>query len=201
MFLRAGLLFQGLSWNSCLSRGPCAHCSVERLNRCWVNTLRRTASDALESVLKLFYMQSMRFLLTVAAFAVLPLETVYASPSKPSTLPHMQQQTPHTRRLGRPSTSAPVGSGESHNPLEFYRAANLRLADPSAAQLTVNETRLRHSGQWVEACWHGVGFPAADDYVALVVPSNATLKETAPAKYQWAALSPTHMQHGRGCLK
>ena len=203
MLLRAGLLIVVSTTLPQLLSIPWPLRTLQRrvLNRCW-NSLRQTrASDARGSILKLFDMQPMGFLLTVVAFAVLPLETVNASPAVPSTLPHVQRPTPHTRRLGRPRSSAPFGSGESHNPLEFYHAANLRLADPSAARLTVNETRLRHSGQWVEACWHGVGFPAADDYVALVVPFNATLKETAPAKYQWAALSPTHMQHGHGCLK
>jgi hypothetical protein len=42
---------------------------------------------------------------------------------------------------------------------------------------------------------------AADDYVALLVPSQALLNETVPAKYQWAAMSASHLTHGAGCLK
>jgi acid phosphatase type 7 len=92
-------------------------------------------------------------------------------------------------------------SFEQHNPIELYRAANVRLSDQSQARISVNSTMLRSSGEWVEVCWHGVGFPAADDYVALMVPADAAMNETAPAKYQWCAVSESHLRHGSGCLK
>lgn len=93
-----------------------------------------------------------------------------------------------------------------HNPIEFYRAANVRrdtllLSDQRRASVSVNTTTLRASGEWVEVCWKDVGFPAADDYVALIVPADAAMNETAPAKYQWAAVSDSHLRDGRGCLK
>jgi Fn3-like domain from Purple Acid Phosphatase len=90
---------------------------------------------------------------------------------------------------------------EQHNPIELYRAVNVRLGDQSQASISVNSTVLRSSGEWVEVCWHGVGFPAADDYVALMVLADAAMNETAPAKYQWCAMSESHLRHGRGCLK
>lgn len=93
-----------------------------------------------------------------------------------------------------------------HNPIEFYRAANVRhdmllLSDQKRASISVNTTTLHASGEWVEICWKDVGFPAADDYVALIVPANAAMNETAPAKYQWAAVSDSHLREGHGCLK
>ena len=90
---------------------------------------------------------------------------------------------------------------EQHNPIELYRAANVRLGDQPQASISVNSTMLRSSGEWVEVCWHGVGFPAADDYVALMVPAAAAMNETAPAKYQWCAVSESHLRHGSGCLR
>ena len=90
---------------------------------------------------------------------------------------------------------------EQHNPIELYRAANVHLDDQSQASIRVNSTVLRSSGEWVEVCWRGVGFPAADDYVALMVPADAAMNETAPAKYQWCAVSESHLRHGSGCLK
>mmetsp|Transcript_1844 Transcript_1844/g.5402 ORF Transcript_1844/g.5402 Transcript_1844/m.5402 type:complete len:625 (-) Transcript_1844:225-2099(-) len=106
------------------------------------------------------------------------------------------------------SGSAAVGGGShaqmQHNPLELYRAKNVpyySFGDDASVTLTVNETTLTHSGQWVEVCWKDLPFPSTDDYVALIVPSNALLNETAPAKYQWAARSDRHLTHGHGCLK
>lgn len=91
-----------------------------------------------------------------------------------------------------------------HNPLERFRIDHVASDSPrahSAVSLTVNDTILRHSGQWVEVCWHNLPFPSADDYVALLVPSQAMLNETVPTKYQWAAMSASHLAHGTGCLK
>ena len=55
--------------------------------------------------------------------------------------------------------------------------------------------------QWAEVCWKGVRMPAADDYIALYVPANADTTRTAPVKYQWAALTMSHLQTGSGCLR
>jgi Fn3-like domain from Purple Acid Phosphatase len=108
----------------------------------------------------------------------------------------------HGRQLSRMMRSGSLHkeSFEQHNPMELYRAANVRVGDRLRASMSVNTTVLRSSGEWVEACWHDVGFPAADDYVALLVPADAAMNETAPAKYQWCALSESHLRHGHGCL-
>jgi Fn3-like domain from Purple Acid Phosphatase len=110
---------------------------------------------------------------------------------------HSARQHSRVMRAG----SLHKDSFEQHNPIELYHAANVRLGDQSQASISVNSTMLRSSGEWVEVCWHGVGFPAADDYVALMVPAAAAMNETAPAKYQWCAVSESHLRHGRGCLK
>jgi Fn3-like domain from Purple Acid Phosphatase len=109
----------------------------------------------------------------------------------------------HVRQLNRMMRTGSLqkNSFEQHNPIESYRAANVRLGDQPRASIGVNTTVLRSSGDWVEVCWRGLGFPAADDYVALLVPANAATNETAPAKYQWCAKSDSHLRHGRGCLR
>lgn len=55
--------------------------------------------------------------------------------------------------------------------------------------------------EWVSVCWEGVTMPAADDFIALYVPANADITLSSPVKYQWAALTPTHLTLGSGCLK
>lgn len=129
-----------------------------------------------------------------AAAALQPAQQLHASAARQSGA---ASQLSRALRLGGSDSQ----SFEQHNPLEFYRAANVRLSDQMRASMSVNTTVLRASGEWVEACWKDVGFPAADDYVALIVPADAAINETAPAKYQWAALSDTHLREGRGCLK
>ncbi len=135
--------------------------------------------------------------------------------SRPATSlqPHTQQHASAAQHeaglLGNRAVRAGGSGGDDghgfmqQNPMELYRAANVRhdVGWPTAVSLTVNTTKLQRSGQWVEVCWKNVGFPATDDYVALIVPAESTLAETAPAKYQWAAVSKTHLTEGRGCLK
>lgn len=154
-------------------------------------------------------MVQMRHSILLAAVALCLLRP--ASSTQPHTQAHASAAQLGSSMLGSRAVRAGSSAGgdghghgfELHNPMEFYRAANVRfdMGWPTRANLTVNTTMLQHSGQWVEVCWENVGFPATDDYVALIVPAHAALTETAPAKYQWAALSDTHLQEGRGCLK
>ena len=43
--------------------------------------------------------------------------------------------------------------------------------------------------------------PSADDYIALYVSADADITRSSHVKYQWAALSPTHLLSGTGCLQ
>lgn len=57
-----------------------------------------------------------------------------------------------------------------HNPLEGYQVKNVasydaRPRNESPAVLTVNDTSLRHNGQWVEVCWRHLPFPSTGQLV------------------------------------
>lgn len=61
----------------------------------------------------------------------------------------------------------------------------LRYGPPLAhASSQVNTTLLKRSGDWVEVSWSGSYTPSHWDYVALVVPADADVRSTAPAKYK-----------------
>jgi hypothetical protein len=56
------------------------------------------------------------------------------------------------------------------------------LQDPEI-KLEVNSSVLRQSGEWFEVTWRGVPEPSYMDWVALWVPADANITETAPAKW------------------
>eukprot|EP00193_Tetraselmis_chui_P020184 CAMPEP_0177794908 /NCGR_PEP_ID=MMETSP0491_2-20121128/25918_1 /TAXON_ID=63592 /ORGANISM="Tetraselmis chuii, Strain PLY429" /LENGTH=546 /DNA_ID=CAMNT_0019317639 /DNA_START=179 /DNA_END=1817 /DNA_ORIENTATION=- len=72
------------------------------------------------------------------------------------------------------------------NALEYITVANTKedyLAEEFLT-LSVNTTLLGESGDWVEVSWTGTYTPSYWDYVALIVPSDADVRTTAPAKYK-----------------
>lgn len=85
------------------------------------------------------------------------------------------------------SGSAAVGGGShaqmQHNPLELYRAKNVpyySFGDDASVTLTVNETTLTHSGQWVEVCWKDLPFPST---------GAVSLQCTTPAAFTFICFS------------
>jgi len=95
--------------------------------------------------------------------------------------------------LGAVGTSAVTPAGAEapgydrhENALELIgvRRTEERWADPAFLALTVNTTLLKRSGDWVEVSWSGSYTPSHWDYVALVVPADADVRSTAPAKYK-----------------
>lgn len=52
-----------------------------------------------------------------------------------------------------------------------------------------------------QVTWQGVTDPREDDWVALLVPGDALLNTTAPAKWLAASSVPTHMEGGAGLLR
>lgn len=91
----------------------------------------------------------------------------------------------------------------AHNPLELIHVNALKHELDNNIQLTLNSTVLEagHSFQWFELSWKGVSHPSYGDWVGLIVPAGADVTQTAPAKYQTAALDPNHVRSGEGKLK
>jgi hypothetical protein len=80
----------------------------------------------------------------------------------------MQHRTFHdfqaASAAGQSTGQIAANEMQMHNPLERFRIDNVASDSPrahSAVSLTINDTILRHSGQWVEVCWHNLPFPSA----------------------------------------
>ena len=50
---------------------------------------------------------------------------------------------------------------------------------------------LETSGEWLQVSWTGVYTPSYWDFVALMVPANASVRTTAPAKYKMTRFAET----------
>lgn len=76
-------------------------------------------------------------------------------------------------------------------------------APESSIVLRLNSTLLEagHSHHWFELSWSGVQQPSYADWLGLIVPAGADITNTAPAKYQIAAMDKNHVKRGEGRLK
>jgi len=55
----------------------------------------------------------------------------------------------------------------------------------AAASLTVNETLLTKSGEWISVTWAGIPYPSSSDMIALFSPSSVNLTTHVPVKYKY----------------
>eukprot|EP00882_Tetradesmus_deserticola_P023160 GHRQ01025198.1.p1 GENE.GHRQ01025198.1~~GHRQ01025198.1.p1 ORF type:complete len:125 (-),score=20.52 GHRQ01025198.1:835-1209(-) len=92
---------------------------------------------------------------------------------------------------------------DTHNPLERINLQASFHAFESSINLRLNSTVLEagHSHQWFELAWNGVQQPSYADWVGLIVPAGADITQTAPAKYQIAAMDKNHVRKGEGRLR
>lgn len=88
------------------------------------------------------------------------------------------------------------------NPLEAVAVRAVTRALDPAVFVTPDRFDLADGrGEWFDVAWGGVPDPSYEDWVALVVPADADLSRTAPAKWKFAAMSPTHLTDGAGNLR
>ncbi|KXZ48677.1 hypothetical protein GPECTOR_26g580 [Gonium pectorale] len=89
-----------------------------------------------------------------------------------------------------------------HQPLERLRVRAVSNRRDSAISIRPDRNTLeRGAGEWFTVSWAGVPDPKYDDWIAVVVPANASLSETAPAKWKFAAGDPGHVTSGAGSLR
>ncbi|KAG2432271.1 hypothetical protein HXX76_009189 [Chlamydomonas incerta] len=92
--------------------------------------------------------------------------------------------------------------GELHQPLERLRVAAVTQQLDDKIQIHVDRQELKDgSGEWFTVTWTGVDGPAYDDWLAVVVPADADLSVTAPAKWKFAAADPLHVIAGNGTTR
>jgi hypothetical protein len=96
-----------------------------------------------------------------------------------------------------------VVSNANHepHPLDEVLVHMVRVKSHASITMKINSTVLEKSGQWFEVSWEGVPDPDFGDWIALYVPAEADFTQTAPAKYQLATSSLSHMKDGSGTLK
>ena len=94
-----------------------------------------------------------------------------------------------------------LAAGHLHNPLHAFRADRAsRRPDPEVL-LSAAPLQLEQSGDWVTVSWSGVHEPSYDDRLVLVVPADADLSETAPAKIRSCSEDATFMETGGGSTR
>jgi hypothetical protein len=65
-------------------------------------------------------------------------------------------------------------------------------------KLKVNVTEIEGRSAWVRVDWSGVAHPSFDDFVAVMAPAHAKVKNTTPVKYKLAASDSSHLVDGSG---
>lgn len=89
-----------------------------------------------------------------------------------------------------------------HQPLERLHVHAIRQSLTSGIKILPDRLLLAHgTGEFLNVSWSGVPEPKYDDWIALVVPADANLTETAPAKWKFAAGDPHHIATGSGSLR
>ncbi|PNW76719.1 hypothetical protein CHLRE_11g468500v5 [Chlamydomonas reinhardtii] len=92
--------------------------------------------------------------------------------------------------------------GSFHQPLERLRVAAVTEQPDPKIQIHVDRQELADgSGEWFTVTWTGVDSPAYDDWLAVVVPADADLSATMPAKWKFAAADPLHVIAGNGTTR
>jgi hypothetical protein len=91
--------------------------------------------------------------------------------------------------------------GDLHNPLHAFQATRaLQRPDPSV-YLHAAPLQLKQSGEWVTVSWSGLRNPSFDDHLVLVVPAEASLSETAPAKFRSCSEDKGFLETGSGSIR
>ncbi|KAF5834534.1 Metallo-dependent phosphatase-like protein [Dunaliella salina] len=91
---------------------------------------------------------------------------------------------------------------QQHQPLNAINVGATKLDLLPGVHMRVSTTTLQSGrGTWVEVSWDGLKDPKYDDWIALYVPAHADLTSIAPAKFQYAFYSRTHIRHGSGMLR
>jgi hypothetical protein len=93
-----------------------------------------------------------------------------------------------------------VQSHEFIHPLSLINVAGIATETDDRIFITASPSVLPKSGSWVNVTWSGVPSPSRSDWIGVYAPSKANYKYTAPLKYQYAGVSPTHMNGGFGSL-
>ncbi|GFR45131.1 hypothetical protein Agub_g6511 [Astrephomene gubernaculifera] len=89
-----------------------------------------------------------------------------------------------------------------HQPLERLRVPAVKQRLDSQIRIQSDRQVLeRGAGEWFTVSWSGVSDPMYDDWIAVVVPADANLTQTAPAKWKFAAGDPHHVLTGSGSLR
>eukprot|EP00892_Ulva_mutabilis_P005414 jgi/Ulvmu1/3244/UM150_0017.1 len=93
---------------------------------------------------------------------------------------------------------------DTHNPIELINMRNAELTHhyhDLKIQLTTNTTEISGKRAWVEVSWSGFVEPSFDDWIGVLAPADAEVKDSTPVKFSRAAKSPEHMSAGRGSVK
>lgn len=93
---------------------------------------------------------------------------------------------------------------DTHNPLEQIHLHSTELSHHYhglKVHLTSNVTEISGKDGWVEVSWSGFMEPSFDDWIGVIAPADAEVKDSTPVKYSRAAKSPEHMSAGRGSVK
>lgn len=92
---------------------------------------------------------------------------------------------------------------DTHNPLEHIALRNAELGHhyhDLKVELTANVTEISTKSAWVEVSWSGFLKPSLDDWIGVIAPAQAEVKDSTPVKYSRAAKDPQHMVAGRGSV-
>ncbi len=101
------------------------------------------------------------------------------------------------------AAAAAAGSAPlpAHNILERLNVRAVTSNPDPSISLTVDRYNQSRSGEWFTVRWSGVADPRYDDWVALVVPADADLSYSAPAKWKYAAGDARHVDTGSGEMR
>lgn len=96
-----------------------------------------------------------------------------------------------------------VGTANAHSdaPSRAVGVRNVRTRVEAAVRVSASPSALRHTGEWVEVSFEGVGSPHKGDWVGVYSPADADVHSTAPVKWQHADVSAEYLRTGAGKLR
>jgi hypothetical protein len=94
------------------------------------------------------------------------------------------------------------GAGQdTHNPLEHIQLFNaVDETSSHKADVAVNVSKVTGKSAWVEVTWSGFKTPSFDDWLGVLAPADARVKDSTPVKYVRAAESRSHLKDGSGSV-
>jgi hypothetical protein len=90
---------------------------------------------------------------------------------------------------------------DTHNPLEHIQLFNaVDETSSRKAIVDVNVTEVTGKSAWVKVSWSGFKTPSFDDWIGVLAPADARVRDSTPVKYVRAAETRSHLKDGSGSV-